>query len=379
ASMSSDTEKILSSAMNLFFAKLSERPAIKLEGMEDYLKVPQYKALVNLEKKCSLMETDAASRVMDSKIAYLRAIQEVHTCEQRWLSEIENGIGVLKERDSFAKDVNSKMRKGDYSILQGGAVSSSSQEDAGPSTVATSSKPPIVPKVADGHRKEAESRPTAAKSNANPGITDIRKRLAQMNMDSPSRVPLQPKNVNRTAEIGATPKSGPLLSSKGSIDGSVLPNRAPTTPLSHSNWDVPAPNFDDTIDSEPAQPVFNSAFLPPRPLPKILQKITDEPEKEKEDEEAEHTFELPRPSLPYQTPTVPKSRPFLISSMRKSEKKADGEGGEGAATVPTRTPIPTPSSAAFASHSGDPTSSLGIMKLKRPVMSNLSKKTLGEL
>lgn len=36
--------------------------------MEDYLKVPQYKTLVNLEKRASQLETDAAVRIMNSKI-----------------------------------------------------------------------------------------------------------------------------------------------------------------------------------------------------------------------------------------------------------------------------------------------------------------------
>lgn len=39
--------------------------------MEDYLKVPQYKTLVNLEKQASQLETDAAVRIMNSKIVSL--------------------------------------------------------------------------------------------------------------------------------------------------------------------------------------------------------------------------------------------------------------------------------------------------------------------
>ena len=39
---------------------------------------------------------------------------------------------------------------------------------------------------------------------------------------------------------------GVLLSSQGSLDGSVVPNREPPSPIRH--WDVPQPNFDETLD-----------------------------------------------------------------------------------------------------------------------------------
>ncbi|GMR44500.1 hypothetical protein PMAYCL1PPCAC_14695 [Pristionchus mayeri] len=116
--MSSGTEKILNNAMNVFNAKLADRQVIKLEGMEDYLKVPQYKALVNLEKRASQLELDATKRIMDTKIAYLKAAQELRACERRWFEEIQQGMESLEERNKIVKDVNMMMRKSDYSLLQ---------------------------------------------------------------------------------------------------------------------------------------------------------------------------------------------------------------------------------------------------------------------
>ncbi|GMR44499.1 hypothetical protein PMAYCL1PPCAC_14694, partial [Pristionchus mayeri] len=166
----------------------------------------------------------------------------------------------------------------------------------------------------------------------------------------------------------AAPKSGPTLSSKGSLNGSLVPNRAAPSPLDPAKWNVPAPNFDDTIETEPVNPRcglgFSGATTVHRPLPSALLSP----------EEREDTFPLNQPSLPFQTPTVPHSRPFLLSSMRKTGKRAEEEES----AVPAPRPAPTPLSARVPEE--DPLASMGLMRLKRPVLnSEIGKMLMGQL
>ncbi|GMS90848.1 hypothetical protein PENTCL1PPCAC_13023 [Pristionchus entomophagus] len=359
--MSSESEKMLSSALKVFNTKLSDRQVIKLEGMEDYLKVPQYKALVNLEKKASQLEVDAVLRVMNSRIAYLKAVQELRACEMRWLEEIRVGMDSLEERNRIVKDVNTKMKKGDYSVLQPATTVTANAPNSSSRTHNTATKPPIL--------RRPEAALPALPPEMKPALTDIKKRLAMINLDcSSSRSPLTSRNVNRIVDTASTPKSGPIISSKGSLDGSVVPNRRnPPSPPSRSRWDVPAPNFDDTIDTEPVR-LPNSILPPHRPLPTVLLRSPEV------DEEAEDTFPLVRPSLPYQTPTAPHSRPFLLSSMRKEAQQQQQQ-----LPVLQEQPVrPTPSFTLRTATSADPLSNLGLMKMKRPVLnSEVGKKLMG--